>query len=214
MPRNLLKKPTKTISGVAPVTVMLPPKACKHGVCLYCPSLNSPQSYTPESPAVLRAKFVDYDPVKQIQNKLKVLEEMNHPTDKIELIIMGGTFLNFPSDFREKFIKKCYDALNADLKNPQAKHSKNLEEAKKINERAKHRCVALCIETRPDFANEQQIREMLNYGVTRVELGVQATDDKIYAFVNRGHSVKDVVEATLKPAFFRLSVASTTSFTL
>lgn len=194
-----LKKPTKTISGVAPLAVMLPPKPCKHGVCLYCPSLNAPQSYTPESPAVLRAKQFDYNPEEQVKERLRVLEYMKHPTDKIELIVMGGTFLNFPEKFQEDFIKKCYDALNG-------VESKNLKQAKLINERAKHRCTALCIETRPDFCSEKEIKRMLEFGCTRVELGVQAIDDEIYEKINRGHTVQDVIEATerLKKAGFKV----------
>ena len=89
----MMRKPTKTISGVAPLAVMLPPRKCPHGACLYCPSFNAPQSYTPESPAVLRARECEYDPKKQIEARLKAFEAMGHPRDKIELIIMGGTFL-------------------------------------------------------------------------------------------------------------------------
>lgn len=193
------RKPTRTISGVAPLAVMLPPRKCNHGTCLYCPSLNAPQSYTPESPAVLRAKECGYDPVKQIKARLKAFKIMNHPTDKIELIIMGGTFLSYPEKFQFDFIKKCYDALNN-------KKSKTLEEAKKINETTKHRCVALCIETRPDVCDGKNIRDMLEWGATRVELGVQAIDDKIYEKVNRGHTVQDVINATkrLKKAGFKI----------
>lgn len=193
------RKPTKTISGVAPVAVMLPPRPCPHGACLYCPSLNAPQSYTPESPAVLRAKSCDYDAKKQIATRIKTLESMGHPMDKIELIIMGGTFLSYPRDFQFKFVKDCYDAMNK-------KKSKNLEEAKKINETAKYRCVALCIETRPDYCSDAHIKDMLEFGATRVELGVQAIDDEIYRKVNRGHTVADVVDATarLKRAGFKI----------
>jgi len=193
------KKPTKTISGVAPLAVMLPPRKCNHGACLYCPSLNAPQSYTPKSPAVLRAKSVNYHPEKQVKARLKMFKDMKHPTDKIELIIMGGTFLQYPEKFQNKFIKSCYNALNSKI-------SKNLEQAKKINETAKHRCVALCIETRPDVCNEKQIQKMLLWGATRVELGVQAIDNKIYKKVSRGHSVKDVIQATkkLKQAGFKI----------
>lgn len=194
-----LKKPTRTISGVAPLAVMLPPRKCPHGACLYCPSLNAPQSYTPLSPAVLRAASLAYDPEKQVTARLNGFNSMKHPTDKIELIIMGGTFLSYPRDFQFDFIKKCYDALNG-------VKSKNLAEAKKINETAKHRCTALCIETRPDYCSEKHIKDMLEFGATRVELGVQAIDDKIYQIVNRGHKVKDVVEATerLKKAGFKI----------
>jgi len=196
---NPKKKPTRTISGVAPLAVMLPPRACPHGACLYCPTLNAPQSYTPESPAVLRAKGCEYDPVKQVKTRLETLRVMNHPIDKIELIIMGGTFLAYPEKFQFDFIRKCYDALNG-------KKSKNLEDAKKINETAKHRAVAICIETRPDYCSPKHIKDMLEWGTTRVELGVQAIDDKIYQKVNRGHKVKDVIGATkrLKQAGFKV----------
>lgn len=194
-----MKKPTRTISGVAPIAVMLPPKPCPHGACLYCPTLNAPQSYTPESPAVLRAITNNYDSYKQTKARLKMYKDMKHPTDKIEIIIMGGTFLAYEKNFKESFVKGCYDALNN-------KKSKTLKEAKKLNETAKHRCVALCIETRPDICNDNHIKEMLNYGATRVELGVQAIDDKIYKIVNRGHKVKDVIEASqrLKKAGFKI----------
>jgi elongator complex protein 3 len=193
------RKPTKTISGVAPLAVMLPPRKCPHGACLYCPSLNAPQSYTPESPAVLRAIECNYDSVKQVKVRLKTLNAMGHPTDKIELIIMGGTFLAYPEEFQFDFVKKCYDALNG-------KKSKSLDEAKKTNELAKHRCVALCIETRPDYCKESHIKNMLEWGATRIELGVQAIDDKIYKKVNRGHKVQDIIDSTkrLKRAGFKI----------
>jgi len=193
------RKPTKTISGVAPLAVMLPPRKCDHGTCLYCPSHNAPQSYTPLSPAVLRAKECNYSPIKQINARLKAFKFMGHPTEKIELIIMGGTFLSYPEKFQFDFIKKCYDALNK-------KTSKSLEQAKKINQTTKHRCVALCIETRPDVCTKEQIENILKFGATRVELGVQAIDDKIYKIVQRGHTVADVIDATarLKSAGFKV----------
>ncbi len=196
---NPKRKPTKTISGVAPLAVMLPPRKCDHGACLYCPSLNAPQSYTPESPAVLRAKQCNYNPSKQVKVRLKAFNAMGHPTEKIELIIMGGTFLSYPREFQFDFVKKCYDALNG-------KKSKSLSDAKKINETAVHRCVALCVETRPDVCEERHIKDMLEWGATRVELGVQAIDDEIYKKVNRGHTVKDVIDATarLKKTGFKI----------
>ena len=199
MVKKELRKPTKTISGVAPVAVMLPPRPCPHGACTYCPSLKAPQSYTPESPAVLRARSCDYSAYKQTKIRVKTLKSMGHPVDKIELIIMGGTFLAYPEDFKKKFIKDCYDALNG-------KKSKTLGEAKKLNQKAKYRCVALCIETRPDYCSDKHVKEILEYGATRVELGVQAIDDKIYELVNRGHKVADVIEATkrLKKAGFKI----------
>jgi elongator complex protein 3 len=197
--RERQRKPTKTISGVAPIAVVIKPRKCPHGTCLYCPSLNVPQSYTPKSPAIMRAALLNYDPYKQILARLKAFEAMKHPIDKIELIIMGGTFPAYPKSYQYKFVKDCYDALNK-------KKSKNLEQAKKINEKAKHRCVALCIETRPDICSDNDIKRMLEFGCTRVELGVQIIDDRIYRKVRRGHKVKDVIDATqrLKNAGFKV----------
>lgn len=201
------RKPTKTLSGVTPLAVMLPPRPCPHGTCLYCPTFHSatqnsstqalkhsseaPQSYTPQSPAVIRARECNYDPKSQIKVRLESYKAMGHPTEKIELIIMGGTFLSYPKPFQKQFIKSCYDTLNN-------KKSKSLQEAKSKNETAKHRAVALCIETRPDYCSESHIKDMLEFGATRVELGVQAIDDKIYKKVNRGHTIQDVIEATLR----------------
>ncbi len=214
-----VRKPTKTLSGVTPVAVMLPPRKCNHGSCIYCPSLNVPQSYTPKSPVVMRAREVNYDAYKQIQARIQAFQAMNHPTDKIELIIMGGTFLQYPKDFQYKFIKECYDALNSenrklsDSKTSKIKQevsdnkiSKTLEEAKKLNETSNHRCVAMCIETRPDSCNDNDIKRMLEFGATRVELGVQVIDDEIYKRINRGHTVKDVADATkrLRNAGFKI----------
>jgi len=194
-----MRKPTKTISGVTPVAVVIKPMKCKHGTCTYCPSLNVPQSYTPKSPAIMRAMLLGYDPFKQVQARINSFKVMKHPTDKIELIILGGTFLSYPIKYQYDFVKACYDAMND-------KRSKTLEQAKKFNETAEHRCVALCIETRPDVCGEKEIKRMLEFGCTRVELGVQALDDKIYRKIKRGHNVKEVIEATkrLKEAGFKV----------
>ncbi|MEM4366421.1 MAG: tRNA uridine(34) 5-carboxymethylaminomethyl modification radical SAM/GNAT enzyme Elp3, partial [Candidatus Woesearchaeota archaeon] len=148
-------------------------------------------SYTPRSPAVMRALRVGYDPFGQVRTRLEHYKAMGHSRDKIELIVMGGTFLQYPLDYQYSFIKRCYDALNG-------KEARNLAVAKKINERAKHRCVALCIETRPDNCTENDIKRMLDFGTTRVELGIQMPDDQLYAITKRGHSVRDVVEATAR----------------
>ena len=196
--KNEIRKPTKSISGIVPIAVMLPPRKCDHGSCLYCPNLDVPQSYTPKSPVVMRALRLGYDPYKQIKERIKAFKAMNHKTDKIELIIMGGTFLQYPKNFQYEFIKRCYDALNGKI-------SKNLEVAKKKNEKAIHRCVALCIETRPDVCLKY-IDRLLEFGATRVELGVQIIDDEIYKFIKRGHIVSDVISSTkaLKNAGFKV----------
>ena len=184
-----MKKASRTISGVTPVAVMTKPFACP-GKCVYCPSSpEAPKSYTVESPAVLRARSCGFDARKQVEVRLKTLAEMGHARDKIELIIMGGTFLSCPRDYQYEFIKDCYDGLNGAT-------SSSLEEARKLNEDAEHRCVGLCIETRPDFCGEEEIRTMLDFGATRVELGVQTLDDEIHCLTKRGHGVAEVVSAT------------------
>ena len=123
-----MRKSTRTISGVTPVAVMTTPMPCP-GRCVYCPTFSAtPQSYTPESPAVLRGIECSFDAVKQIRVRLDSMADMGHPTDKIELIIMGGTFLSTPVDYQYQFIKDCYDALNGIA-------SASLAEAKQINEK-------------------------------------------------------------------------------
>ncbi|MFC2067112.1 elongator complex protein 3 [Chloroflexota bacterium] len=184
-----MRKFARTISGVTPLAVMTLPMKCP-GQCLYCPAYSdTPQSYTPESPAVLRAKRCGYDGRQQVELRLKILSEMGHPTDKIELIVMGGTFLAYPRDYQYQFIKDCYDALNGG-------ESATLEEAKQLNEMADHRCTGLCIETRPDWCQQEEIERMLEFGTTRVELGVQTLNEEIYRLIRRGHKVEDVVKAT------------------
>ncbi|MGQ9546339.1 MAG: elongator complex protein 3 [Dehalococcoidia bacterium] len=184
-----MKKASRTISGVTPVAVMAKPFPCP-GRCVYCPSSpEAPKSYTVESPAVLRARRCDFDARKQVEVRLKTLAEMGHAQDKVELIVMGGTFLSYPRDYQYQFIKDCYDALNGVSSN-------SLEEAKKLNETAERRCVGLCIETRPDFCGEEEIAAMLDFGTTRVELGVQTLDDEIHSLTKRGHGVAEVISAT------------------
>jgi len=186
-----MKKLARTISGVTPVAVMSQPMGCP-GQCVYCPTYSAtPQSYTPESPAVLRARECAYDTKKQVALRLKALSEMGHPTDKIELIVMGGTFLAQPLGYQYQFIKDCFDALNG-------RASATLEEAKRLNETASHRCTGLCIETRPDWCRPEEIARMLSFGATRVELGVQTLDEDIYRLVRRGHGVAEVVQATAR----------------
>ena len=160
------------------------------GRCVYCPSSpDAPKSYTVESPAVLRARSCDFNAKKQVETRLRTLADMGHSEDKVELIVMGGTFLAYSRDYQYQFVKDCYDALNG-------VSSANLDEAKKVNENAEHRCVGLCIETRPDFCGEEEIGSMLDFGTTRVELGVQTLDDKIHHLTKRGHGVAEVVSAT------------------
>ncbi len=206
----LKKKPTRTISGVAVVAVMCPPHKCPHGRCLYCPeSTIAPPSYTGEEPAALRARMYDFDPYKQVYNRLNQLESIGHPLDKVELIIMGGTFPSRFLCFQEWFITQCLQAMtdfgvkkyNLDSeKDHVSDESPNefqyLEEVQRVNESSSVRCVGMTFETRPDYSKNEDVNRMLQMGVTRVELGVQTIYNFIYHRIQRGHTVEDTIEAT------------------
>ncbi len=192
------KKPTRSLSGVSVVAVMTKPWPCP-GKCIYCPRGDAAQSYTGQEPAALRAKQNEFDPYRQVISRIRQFEAIGHPTDKIEIIVMGGTFTSMPQEYQESFILGIFNALNG-------KVAKSIEEAHQINETARHRCVGLTFEVRPDFSKEEHINNMLRFGGTRVELGVQTVFDDIYEKIKRGHTVKDVVDATrlLKDSAFKV----------
>lgn len=195
----LQKRPMRTLSGVTPIALMIKPDGSCPYKCIYCPTGIGAKSYTGYEPAALRARQEEFDPYKQVQNRITHYTECGHETSKCEIIVMGGTFLQMPDHYKQSFIKGIYDALNS-------KRSKTLDLAKHRNETAKHRCVGLTIETRPDVCFPEEINEMLGFGATRVELGVQHPDDSIYKTVNRGHKTTDVVDATaaLKDSAFKV----------
>lgn len=204
--RALKLKPVRTLSGVAVVAVMSSPARCPHGRCIPCPGgYNTPQSYTGKEPAAMRGMQHGYDPFRQVTARLKELKEIGHDTEKVEIIVMGGTFPAREKDYKDDFILNIYNALNSFGKRRRVQ-SKSIEGAKKLNEHAKARCVGLTFETRPDYAGKKEIKEMLDYGGTKVELGVQSVDDRILQKIKRGHGVKEVVEATrlLKDAAFKV----------
>ena len=189
----LIKKPMRTASGVAVVAVMTSPYPCPHGKCAYCPggvSNDSPQSYTGKEPAARRAAMNRFDPYDQVESRLTQLEEIGHDTDKIDLIIMGGTFTSRNPKYQEWFVKRCLEAMNGH-------DSPSLEAAQEANSHAKRRCIGLTVETRPDyFYKDEQIERMMALGATRVELGVQILDSEVLAGVERGHGVEEVAKAT------------------
>ncbi len=185
-------KPVRTASGVAVVAVMSSPHDCPHGRCLYCPGgteFGTAQSYTGHEPAALRAHHNDFDPYLQTKSRLDQLSTIGHAIDKIDLIIMGGTFTARDKEYQEGFVQRCFDAMNR-------QDSKNLKEAHELNERGQSRCIGMTIETRPDWCKEEHIDNILKLGATRVELGVQTTYDDILEKVERGHEVSDSIEAT------------------
>ncbi len=189
--RVLLKKPVKTASGVAVIALMPKPYACPHGRCTYCPGgieFNTPNSYTGKEPSTLNAIGNEYDPKLQIRSKIDKLIVFGHDISKMEIVIVGGTFLFMPKDYQENFIKSCYDALNGT-------DSKDLQKAKSNNEHAAIRNVGFTIETKPDYCKREHVDLMLAYGITRIEIGVQSLQERVYKIVNRGHNYNDVIES-------------------
>ncbi len=191
----LCKKPVRTVSGVAIVAAMTSPHPCPHGRCLYCPvGADAPQSYTGFEPAALRGKMNAYDPFGQVSERLKQLHFIGHSVEKAELIIMGGTFPARTAEYQEWFVRRCFDAMNSFGGEP--KGSRDVLEAHQLNERAYVRNVGVTFETRPDYAGEGVVDTLLKLGATRLELGVQTLREEVYEKVMRGHSLKEVVDAT------------------
>lgn len=180
----------RTESGVAPMAVMMKPFVCP-GKCIYCPQEEGmPKSYLSDEPAAQRAKKLNFDPYKQVEMRLKQMEETGHVTDKIDLIVIGGTFGAYPEEYKKEFFKGMFDGVNGFV-------SKNLEEAIKYNESAsRRRVVGISVETRPDWITENEVKLWRAMGVTKVQMGVQAFDEKILKIIGRGHDLNTVAEAT------------------
>lgn len=196
----LMVKPTRTLSGVAPVAVMTSPFACPHGKCLPCPGgpdhpFHSPQSYTGEEPAAKRAREHDYDPFRQVHARLEQFEILGHRVDKVELIVMGGTMTARPAEYQDAFVSRCIESMNTYPGGSPAAEARDVAVVEAENEQSAIRCVAITFETRPDWCRREHIDRMLELGVTKVELGVQHTDDAVLAFNRRGCTVADTVEA-------------------
>jgi elongator complex protein 3 len=195
----LITKKMRSLSGVSVITVLTKPFDCP-GRCIYCPTQEDvPKSYLADEPAVMRAILNKYDAKNQVETRLKSLAAQGHPVDKIELIVIGGTFSYLPKDYQEKFILGCFNALNGT-------ESKNLSEAKLLNEASKSRCVGLTLETRPDYITEEEVAWFRYLGATRVELGVQTVFDDVLLANARGEKVADTTRATklLKNAGFKI----------
>ena len=189
----LRRRKTRTNSGVSVIAIMTEPLPCP-GECMYCPGSDSQpnekvaQSYTGQEPAALRSIHNHYDPFKQVESRINDLEAIGHQVDKIELIIMGGTFLSTELSYQRRFIKGAYEGVLG-------RKTIDLEDALNQSEKSRKRIIGLTIETRPDYCKEDHVDLMLSYGATRVEIGVQTVYDDIYKLVNRGHTTKDSKEA-------------------
>jgi elongator complex protein 3 len=183
--------PRRSASGIIIVTVFSAPFSCPHGTCVFCPGgprIGTPQSYMPDGPSQRIAKGLNYDPYLQARRSLRKYYEKGHETSKAETIIEGGTFIALPMGYQVPFVKGVYDGLNGF-------RSSTLEEAQRVNESASSRCVGLTIESKPDWCEPEHIDQMLSYGVTRLEIGVQSLHDGPLKASNRGHTVKDSAEA-------------------
>ncbi len=203
----------RSLSGIIPVSVFTKPKNSCPYQCVYCPLVeNAPKSYFPDEAAVKRALRSQYHPFWQTLERLLQLFLSGHKTDKIDLIIQGGTFSFYSKSYRTYFLKSIFQAANINLidyiKNEKIIFKKtDLLKEQKINEKALNRIIGITIETRPDYINEKEVLYLRKIGVTRVELGVQTIDDQILKLVKRGHGINSVVKATklLKEAGFKIT---------
>lgn len=232
------KRSVRTLSGVAPVTVMTKPYPCP-GRCIYCPTdVRMPKSYLPSQPAAQRAFRQRFNPYTQVFVRLMALLMTGHEISKIELRIIGGTFSAYPKKYQTWFVKQCLIAMNdfydqmkkgkidkmSDIIKTQEiksvygidevntviikslKKNQLFDEVVKENELAKVRCIGINIETRPDFIDKKEVKRLRRLGVTKVEMGVQTTDDEIQKLTGRGHDLAFVRRATrlLKDTGFKI----------
>ena len=224
----LRKRAIRSLSGIVPIQVLTKPFPCPSR-CIFCPNdPEMPKSYIKSEPGAMRAFLNQFDPLKQVYNRLYSLQQTGHKTDKIEMIVLGGTWDFYPRDYKIDFIKQLYDACNTfwalEIKNligtadwkyafeitnqGQIQLSPSLEEAIQINETAQHRIIGLTIETRPEFVTDQNCSDWRAMGVTRIEMGVQSTDDVVLDLNKRGHHLVEVEKALhkLRQYAFKFSI--------
>jgi len=188
MVHRLRVKPTRTISGVAPVAVLTEPSPCP-GECIFCPEpAGMPKSYLPDEPGAMRAATHHFNPYDQTASRIATLRDIGHSVDKVELLILGGSWSAYPEGYQEWFVRRCLDAMNGIA-------ADSLEQAQVLNESAKRRNVGLVVETRPDLITLEEIRRLRWLGVTKVQLGVQSLSNEILARNKRGHTVTDTRRA-------------------
>ncbi|XP_052777667.1 elongator complex protein 3 isoform X1 [Mya arenaria] len=196
---KLKAKPVRTASGIAVVAVMCKPHRCPHiamtgNICVYCPGgpdsdfEYSTQSYTGYEPTSMRAIRARYNPYLQTRHRVDQLKQLGHSVDKVEFIVMGGTFMSLADEYRDYFIRNLHDALSGHT-------SSSVDEAVKYSERSKTKCIGITIETRPDYCLRKHTSDMLKYGCTRLEIGVQSVYEDVARDTNRGHTVRAVCES-------------------
>jgi elongator complex protein 3 len=192
-------KPVRTLSGVTTVTVLTKPYPCP-GKCIFCPTdVRMPKSYLPDEPGARRGVEHNFDPYGQVASRLQGLQAVGHPIDKVELLILGGSWCAYRRDYHEWYIQRCFDALNG-------VESGSLEHAQMLNETALSRNVGLVIETRPTDIKTAELAWLRRLGVTKVQMGVQSMDDHILELNQRGHTVAETQQAValLRAAGFKI----------
>ncbi|KAG9509119.1 Elongator complex protein 3, partial [Fragariocoptes setiger] len=196
---KLRAKPIRSASGIAVIAVMCKPHRCPHinytgNICVYCPGgpdsdfEYSTQSYTGYEPTSMRAIRARYDPYLQSQGRIEQLQQLGHTVDKVEFIVMGGTFMSLPADYRDYFIRNLHDSLSGH-------HSQSVDEAVRMSEKSRTKCIGITIETRPDYCLNKHISDMLAYGCTRLEIGLQSIYEDVAVDTNRGHTVRSVCQS-------------------
>jgi elongator complex protein 3 len=187
-------KPTRTLSGVTTVTVLTRYHPCP-GECIFCPQEDQmPKSYLSEEPGAKRGLQNEFDPYRQVHNRIKALKAVGHTTDKIELLILGGSFSAYPRAYQEWFVRRCFDAMN-EVNLEDDPDFETLAEAQARNVNAAHKNVGLVIETRPDLVRREDLFWYRYLGVTKVQMGAQSLDDRILKMNKRGHTAQQTLDA-------------------
>ena len=201
-------KPTRTNSGVATVTVLTKPFPCP-GRCIFCPNdPNMPKSYISSEPGAQRALTNHFDPYAQVYNRLLALKNIGHNIEKVELLVLGGSWSAYTQDYQLWFVTQCYKAMNdvtedsTEYISPKEDYESeisffNLEKEHLRNETAYCRNVGLVLETRPDLITEEEVIHLRKLGATKVQIGIQSLNNKILKANNIGRKVKDVKKAIL-----------------
>jgi elongator complex protein 3 len=193
--RKIRMKPTRTLSGVTTVTVLTRYHPCP-GECIFCPQEEQmPKSYLQKEPGAMRGLQNAFDPYAQVTHRIQALQAVGHPTDKIELLILGGSFSAYPREYQEWFIRRCFDAMN-EVNLEDDHESESLIEAQNRNVHSSHRNVGLVIETRPDLVGRDSLAWFRTLGVTKVQMGAQSLDDQILKRNKRGHTAQETLDAT------------------
>ncbi len=221
--QKIRMKPVRTLSGVTTVTVLTKPYPCP-GNCIFCPTEEcEPKSYLSDEPGARRALQNNFDPFAQVTSRLQALSAVGHPTDKIELLILGGTFSAYRKDYQAWFVWRCFQALNqktipslpgADLSvtggnlaslalqtdptPPVEETMDRLDAEHDVNTFSAHRNVGLVFETRPDEITYGELAWLRSLGATKLQIGAQSLDDHILELNKRGHTVERTIRAMLR----------------